>query len=103
MAKKRSNGLEPQTTAGAAPARQSPKRTKSSSAPVPSPDLTAVTAEPAAKPAPQAVELAPDFEEIARTAYSYWLERGGQGGSPEDDWLRAERELRSRRSFEANA
>jgi len=31
--------------------------------------------------------------EIARLAYSYWEARGCQGGSPEEDWLRAEREL----------
>ncbi|HWQ52852.1 MAG TPA: DUF2934 domain-containing protein [Bryobacteraceae bacterium] len=110
MAKKRINGLEPQSTAGAAPARQPRKRTKSSSAPLsPSPEVTPVTGEPAAQSVnvaesdTRAAQYTPEFEEIARTAYSYWLERGGQGGSPEDDWLRAERELRSRRSFEANA
>jgi hypothetical protein len=32
-------------------------------------------------------------EKVALLAYSYWEERGGQGGSPEDDWLRAEREV----------
>jgi hypothetical protein len=31
-------------------------------------------------------------EEIARLAYSYWEGRGCQGGSPEEDWYRAERE-----------
>jgi len=36
---------------------------------------------------------APSFDEIAQLAYSYWEARGYQGGSPEDDWLRAEREL----------
>ena len=30
---------------------------------------------------------------IARLAYSYWDARGRQGGSPEQDWLQAEREL----------
>ncbi|MGB9605901.1 MAG: DUF2934 domain-containing protein [Bryobacteraceae bacterium] len=35
-------------------------------------------------------------EEIERLAYFYWLERGGHGGSPEDDWFRAEAELRRR-------
>jgi len=35
-------------------------------------------------------------EEIARLAYSYWEARGGQGGSPEEDWRRAERELGTR-------
>jgi hypothetical protein len=32
---------------------------------------------------------------VAHLAYSYWLERGCQGGSPEADWLRAELELRA--------
>jgi hypothetical protein len=34
-------------------------------------------------------------EEISRLAYSYWEARGYQGGSPEEDWLRAEMEFRS--------
>lgn len=29
-------------------------------------------------------------DEIACLAYSYWELRGGQDGSPEEDWLRAE-------------
>jgi hypothetical protein len=39
------------------------------------------------------VEIEP--EEIARLAYWYWEARGSQGGSPEEDWLRAERQLRA--------
>jgi hypothetical protein len=35
-------------------------------------------------------------DEVAVLAYSYWESRGFQGGSPEEDWLRAERELQSR-------
>jgi DUF2934 family protein len=38
----------------------------------------------------------PTQEEIARLAYSYWEARGYEGGSPEEDWFRAERELRSK-------
>jgi len=34
-------------------------------------------------------------EKIALLAYSYWEQRGRQGGSPEEDWFRAERELAS--------
>lgn len=34
-----------------------------------------------------------DQEAIARLAYSYWEARGGVGGTPEDDWFRAEHEL----------
>ena len=32
--------------------------------------------------------------QIAARAYEYWEARGYQGGSAEDDWFRAERELR---------
>ncbi len=32
-------------------------------------------------------------EKIAVLAYTYWLQRGCQGGSPEEDWFRAEREI----------
>jgi hypothetical protein len=32
-------------------------------------------------------------EAIAQLAYSYWEARGYQGGSPEQDWLRAEQDL----------
>ena len=42
----------------------------------------------------------PSHDEIAVLAYSYWEDRGCQGGSPQEDWLRAERELRSRRTTE---
>ena len=42
----------------------------------------------------------PSHDEIAVLAYSYWEARGCQGGSPDEDWLRAERELRSRRTAE---
>jgi hypothetical protein len=37
---------------------------------------------------------APTHEEIARLAYLYWEARGCRGGSPWEDWFRAERELR---------
>ncbi len=36
-------------------------------------------------------------EEVARLAYSYWESRAGKGGSAEEDWLRAEQELRTRK------
>jgi hypothetical protein len=37
-------------------------------------------------------------EQIALLAYSYWQARGGKGGSPEEDWYRAERVIRERLS-----
>ena len=33
--------------------------------------------------------------DIALKAFAYYCERGGQGGSALDDWLRAERELQA--------
>jgi hypothetical protein len=38
----------------------------------------------------------PSRDEIARLAYVYWLERGCQNGSAEEDWFRAEQQLRQR-------
>lgn len=35
----------------------------------------------------------PAHDEIARLAYSYWEARGREGGSPCEDWFRAEQEL----------
>ena len=37
-----------------------------------------------------------DEQEIQQRAYEYWLERGCPEGSAEEDWFRAERELRER-------
>ena len=39
---------------------------------------------------------APSQDEITTLAYLYWEARGCQGGSPEEDWIRAEQELRTR-------
>jgi hypothetical protein len=72
------------------------------SAPVPTRHKPATTrvkrSAPAPVSAPVAVvtQLRPaafGAEEVARLAYSYWEARGCQGGSPEEDWLRAEQEL----------
>ena len=38
----------------------------------------------------------PTHEEISRRAYELWVRRGGVGGSAQEDWLRAEQELRGR-------
>jgi DUF2934 family protein len=39
----------------------------------------------------------PSHEEISRRAYELWAQRGGVGGNAQEDWLRAEQELRARR------
>jgi hypothetical protein len=53
----------------------------------------AVVAEAVAGRQPNAARTSPSREDIAMLAYSYWEARGCQGGCPEDDWVRAEREL----------
>jgi uncharacterized phage protein gp47/JayE len=45
--------------------------------------------------AEQVIATTPTHEEIARLAYSYWEARGYRGGSPLEDWFRAERVLTS--------
>jgi hypothetical protein len=42
---------------------------------------------------------APTDRDIALLAYSYWEARGGRGGSPWEDWFRAEQELKRRREL----
>jgi hypothetical protein len=32
-------------------------------------------------------------ERVALLAYTYWEQRGRSGGSPEEDWFRAEKEI----------
>ena len=50
---------------------------------------------PAKKDTAVAVMTEPSREDIASLAEKYWAERGWPDGSPEQDWLRAEQELRS--------
>ena len=42
------------------------------------------------------VELSPTQEQIAQRAFELYLDRGGEHGRHEEDWLRAEREIRER-------
>jgi len=39
----------------------------------------------------------PTYDEIAEAAYQRYLQRGGSDGQDFEDWLEAERELKSRR------
>ena len=70
--------------AAAAPAKRRTPRTKGSES---------ATSEIPSKAAKQAPTV--DREAIARLAYSYWEARGFTGGSAEEDWLRAEEEIRA--------
>jgi Protein of unknown function (DUF2934) len=72
--------------------KETPMPTKSADAP----NGTAKRRKPAAKKETPAVTApAPTREEIARLAEKFWAERGWPEGSPEQDWLRAEKELRT--------
>jgi hypothetical protein len=52
-----------------------------------------------AAPVPAEVQITPqEHKRIARLAYSYWEARGRPDGSSEEDWFRAEAELRRRKS-----
>ncbi|PWT97015.1 MAG: hypothetical protein C5B51_32220 [Terriglobia bacterium] len=98
MARKRIPENDLVVSSGAAAAR--PRRTSTAR-----PKHSPTTAEPpvsspieTAEESPLAVSHAPlevSHEQIARLAYVYWLARGCQNGSAEEDWLRAEQELRS--------
>ena len=45
---------------------------------------------------PPTLTREPTFEEIAEAAYHRYLKRGGTEGTGFDDWLEAERDLKSR-------
>lgn len=82
--------------AGVAPARTERKRTARVET-----GVTAVAEAPEAC-ASKCAEISTEFniseqQEIERLAYSYYEARGGQDGSSEDDWFRAEQEVRRRR------
>jgi hypothetical protein len=57
----------------------------------------AAKVEPAHEPIQTAVEESLDPVEIAVLAYRLWHERGCPSGTDQEDWFRAERELRSNR------
>ena len=79
---KRKRTATPKSTAAATPkpaTAASHKHTSKKTAPQESPSEQPVTVI--------------SHEEIAQLAYSYWEARGFAPGSPEEDWLRAEREL----------
>lgn len=51
----------------------------------------------------QTPETTITFEQIAERAYELWKARGCPLGSPDQDWLEAERELKSSRKLVATA
>jgi len=91
MATKRSTSSEPVVSAGAAPARAKSTVTRKHRNSAVTERSESAIAPSSAAAAPASI---PTFDEIAGLAYSYWEARGYQGGSSEQDWLRAEQELR---------
>lgn len=81
--------------AAAASSHRTPRRgTSKTTKEVTSPVVAVETAQVA--PATYDHEVS-ERERIALLAYSLWEARGGQGGSPEEDWFRAEQEIRRQR------
>jgi hypothetical protein len=109
MAKKKLNGPEPPADAApAAPRRRTTTPTRRRTA-RPDPGVAEPGVTPAAGPIDLAADMSvgagssdsaaarqPSYEEIAEAAYHRYLQRGGQHGGDWDDWLEAERSLRSR-------
>ena len=101
------------TTRAASPAKSAAQRANKTSPPAPSAEDTpkrAVKSKPTKTSLPAAksngtsaasraakaaaLDASSYHDGIARLAYRFWEERGRAEGSPEEDWLRAERELR---------
>jgi len=65
------------------------------------PRVSKPAAAPRAKRASRPAESPIPREEIALLAHSYWEARGHHGGSPDEDWQRAEQELKAQRTAAA--
>ena len=74
------------------PARPASRRTKSATPPAAPPDTLGVFT---GVEATERRDDQPSEEAIRARAYQRYLERGGAGGSDFQDWLEAERELKS--------
>jgi Protein of unknown function (DUF2934) len=90
MTRKRTTDNELVVSAGGSAA---PTRRKS---PVRRAKHTPLPAEVSTDTQAPSIVYEPSREEIAQLAFLYWESRGYQGGSSEEDWLRAEQELRVR-------
>jgi hypothetical protein len=89
----RSSAVKPKTVAAATHKRTPRKAKAEPSTAVAVPHVETVVDVPLAAPASPIIRRIPSPEEIAIRAYLRWEARGYQGGSPEEDWLCAEREL----------
>jgi hypothetical protein len=95
MAKGKNSPETPRKTAAkksraAAAPKKSVAEQIATTAPVSEPGISTATVRTAT---PSTAEL---YDEIRRRAYEFYRERGGQHGSHEADWQRAESEVRSK-------
>jgi hypothetical protein len=83
------------STQNAAPSKRTDEEiaAKPAASVAPAPAAPPVSNEQARRVQPPAAEL---YDEIRRRAYEFYIERGGQHGSHEADWHRAEYEVRSK-------
>lgn len=88
----RKSAAKPKAATTAASHRHTRKPAQTSEVEMEAPAVVAAVVNPVQESVQEPVRVV-THEEIARVAYSYWAARGYQGGSPEEDWLRAEREL----------
>jgi hypothetical protein len=102
MAQKRSSETERAVSSAKAalPAHRKPATTTRTRKKLPvlhaeAPSDSAIAPPPVVEAVAVAAASEPAYEAVAALAYSYWEARGCQGGSPEEDWLRAEQELRA--------
>jgi hypothetical protein len=100
MAKEKSTPQKSASSSSAAKKSPTKKKTPSKAAAAlagaaagASPASAPVSCTLAPRPQPSAIEL---YEEIRRRAYELYCERGGQHGSHEADWHRAETEVRAK-------
>jgi hypothetical protein len=61
------------------------------------PAPTPVAVSPSEPLAPTEISEERRFQDIAAVAYRYWQARGCPDGSPDEDWFKAEYEVRCRR------
>jgi hypothetical protein len=75
-------------TASVAPAAAAPTTTAVRNSAIPPRPTTPASSAPAAR------RSAPTYDQIAQCAYFIW--QSGKGGSQDENWFRAERDLRGR-------
>jgi hypothetical protein len=94
MARKQSSEKPLVVSSGAAavPARRKSTTTKRTVPSTVAVDVPAVAAETMTATVVPTFAV-PTHDQIAALAYSFWESRGYQGGSQQDDWLRAEQQL----------